>query len=98
MAGRAAPAATPLKPQVVATGRGGGPKSRFPRRRAVPEWRDGCGEGRGQEGHMNEPVGKILEHKGARVETVAPQALVIEAGQKMNEKRIGALPVIEKES
>jgi CBS domain-containing protein len=46
---------------------------------------------------MNAPVEKILEQKGPRVETVAPQAMVIEAVQRMNEKRIGALLVIEGE-
>jgi CBS domain-containing protein len=44
---------------------------------------------------MNQAVAKILEEKGGAIETVGPQAQVIEAVQKMNERRIGSLLVIE---
>jgi CBS domain-containing protein len=42
-------------------------------------------------------IGTILHHKGASVWTISPQATVFEAIQKLAEKNIGALPVVEGE-
>jgi CBS domain-containing protein len=44
---------------------------------------------------MNDPISSILEHKGSDVVTVAPDATVLGAVQRMNERRIGALLVTD---
>ncbi|HET7505861.1 MAG TPA: CBS domain-containing protein [Kofleriaceae bacterium] len=46
---------------------------------------------------MNDPVGKLLENKGNDVETVSPQTTVLTAVQRMNERKIGALVVLERD-
>jgi CBS domain-containing protein len=38
----------------------------------------------------------ILHHKGSKVWTISPDATVFEAIQKLAEKNIGAMPVLEK--
>ncbi|HEU4731332.1 MAG TPA: CBS domain-containing protein [Kofleriaceae bacterium] len=46
---------------------------------------------------MKDPVGKLLESKGNDVVTVSPQATVLTAVQRMNERKIGALVVVERD-
>jgi CBS domain-containing protein len=40
-------------------------------------------------------IGTILHHKGATVWTISPQATVFEAIQLLEQKNIGALPVLQ---
>lgn len=44
---------------------------------------------------MNESIAKVLDHKGSNVETVSPDTLVLAAVQRMNDRKIGALLVVE---
>lgn len=44
---------------------------------------------------MNDRIAKVLEQKGRDVVTVSPDATVLAAVQRMNERRIGALLVTE---
>jgi CBS domain-containing protein len=46
---------------------------------------------------MNEPIAKVLEGKGSGVETVSPQTTVRTAVQQMNERKIGAVLVTERD-
>jgi CBS domain-containing protein len=46
---------------------------------------------------MNDPIAKVLENKGDGVETVSPQTTVLTAVQRMNERKIGALLVTERD-
>jgi CBS domain-containing protein len=46
---------------------------------------------------MNDPVGRLLESKGSGVETVGPDTTVLVAVQRMNERKIGALVIVERE-
>ena len=46
---------------------------------------------------MNDPIAKVLEGKGSSVETVSPQTMVLTAVQRMNERKIGALLVTERD-
>jgi CBS domain-containing protein len=45
---------------------------------------------------MNEPIAKVLEHKGSDVVTVSPETTVLVAVQQMNDRKIGALLVLER--
>lgn len=45
---------------------------------------------------MNDPIARVLESKGSRVETVAPDTTVLAAVRQMNECKIGALLVTER--
>jgi CBS domain-containing protein len=45
---------------------------------------------------MNDPIAKLLEHKGSDVVTVSPATTVLAAVHRMNEYRIGALLVTER--
>jgi CBS domain-containing protein len=45
---------------------------------------------------MNDPIASVLEHKGSDVVTVSPETLVVAAVQQMNERKIGALLVVER--
>ena len=40
-------------------------------------------------------IAKVLENKGSAVETIAADALLMDAVERLGEKRIGALPVVE---
>jgi CBS domain-containing protein len=44
---------------------------------------------------MNDPIARLLESKGGRVETVSPDTTVLAAVRRMNERKIGALLVTE---
>jgi len=44
---------------------------------------------------MNDPIARVLEHKGSDVVTVSPETTVVVAVQRMNERRIGALLVTD---
>jgi CBS domain-containing protein len=44
---------------------------------------------------MNDPIARVLESKGSSVETVSPDTTVLVAVQRMNERKIGALLVVE---
>ena len=44
---------------------------------------------------LREPVARILQHKGREVHSIAPDATVYEALEKMAEKDVGALVVID---
>lgn len=44
---------------------------------------------------MNDPIARVLEHKGSEVVTVSPDTTVLAAVQRMNERRIGAVLVTE---
>jgi CBS domain-containing protein len=44
---------------------------------------------------MNDPIAKLLEHKGCAVETTISMASVAQAVEKMNLKRIGSLVVVD---
>jgi CBS domain-containing protein len=46
---------------------------------------------------MNDPIAKVLEGKGSSVETVSPQTMVLVAVHRMNERKIGALLVTERD-
>jgi len=46
---------------------------------------------------MNDPIAKVLGHKGNDVETIAPETMVIVAVHKMNAHKIGALLVVDRE-
>lgn len=46
---------------------------------------------------MNDPISKVLEHKGSGVETVSPETMVLVAVQRMNERKIGALLVTDRD-
>jgi len=46
---------------------------------------------------MNDPIAKVLEDKGSSVETVSPQTMAVTAVQRMNERKIGALLVTERD-
>jgi CBS domain-containing protein len=46
---------------------------------------------------MDDPIAKVLENKGDGVETVSPQTTVLTAVQRMNERKIGALLVTERD-
>jgi CBS domain-containing protein len=46
---------------------------------------------------MNDPIAKVLEGKGSSVETVSPQTMVLTAVHRMNELKIGALLVTERD-
>src|SRR5689334_20025811 len=45
---------------------------------------------------MNEPIAKVLAHKGNDVVTVAPETTVLVAVQQMNDRKIGALLVLDR--
>ena len=45
---------------------------------------------------MNDPIAKVLEHKGSDVVTVSPETTVLVAVQQMNDRKIGALLVLER--
>lgn len=45
---------------------------------------------------MNDPIAKVLAHKGSDVETVSPETTVLVAVHRMNERKIGALLVAER--
>ena len=45
---------------------------------------------------MNDPIAHVLAHKGSNVETVSPETKVLVAVQRMNERKIGALLVIDR--
>ena len=45
---------------------------------------------------MNDPIASVLEQKGSDVVTVAPETTVLAAVHQMNERRIGALLVVER--
>src|SRR5690349_19898604 len=40
-------------------------------------------------------IAKVLENKGSAVETIPADALLMDAVERLGEKRIGALPVVE---
>lgn len=42
---------------------------------------------------MNDPIARVLEHKGSDVETVPAETTVLAAVQRMNDRKIGALLV-----
>lgn len=44
---------------------------------------------------MNEPIARVLDHKGSDVQAITPDTTVIAAVQRMNERKIGALLVID---
>jgi len=44
---------------------------------------------------MNDPIAKLLEHKGCGVETTPQMTSVAQAVEKMNLRRIGSLVVVE---
>jgi CBS domain-containing protein len=44
---------------------------------------------------LQEPVARILQHKGSQVHSVAPDATVYDALEKMAAHNVGALPVID---
>jgi CBS domain-containing protein len=44
---------------------------------------------------MNEPVVRILEQKTERLETVSPETSIADAVARMNQRRIGAVLVME---
>ena len=44
---------------------------------------------------LREPVARILQHKGTQVHSIAPDATVYEALEKMAEKDVGALVVVD---
>jgi len=46
---------------------------------------------------MNDPIAKVLEHKGSDVTTITPDTMVIAAVHRMNERKIGALLVVDSE-
>jgi len=46
---------------------------------------------------MNDPIARVLGHKGNDVETIAPETMVIAAVHKMNAHKIGALLVVDGE-
>jgi CBS domain-containing protein len=46
---------------------------------------------------MNDPIARVLEHKGSEVATITPDTMVIVAVHKMNERKIGALLVVDSE-
>jgi CBS domain-containing protein len=46
---------------------------------------------------MNDPIARVLEHKGSDVATITPDVMVIVAVHKMNERKIGALLVVDSE-
>lgn len=46
---------------------------------------------------MNDPIAKVLEHKGSEVATISPDTMVIAAVHRMNERKIGALLVVDNE-
>ena len=46
---------------------------------------------------MNDPIAKVLGHKGNDVETIVPETMVIVAVHKMNAHKIGALLVVDRE-
>ena len=45
---------------------------------------------------MNDPIAKVLAHKGNDVVTVAPETTVLIAVQQMNDRKIGALLVLDR--
>jgi CBS domain-containing protein len=45
---------------------------------------------------MNDPIASVLEHKGSDVVTVSPETTVLVAVQQMNDRKIGALLVLER--
>jgi CBS domain-containing protein len=45
---------------------------------------------------MNDPIANVLEHKGSDVVTVSPETTVLVAVQQMNDRKIGALLVLER--
>ena len=45
---------------------------------------------------MNDPIANVLAHKGNDVVTVAPETTVLVAVQRMNDRKIGALLVLER--
>ncbi len=46
---------------------------------------------------MEHQVKALLKHKGSEVHTISPGASVVEAVRKMNERKIGALLVVEED-
>jgi CBS domain-containing protein len=44
---------------------------------------------------MNEPIARVLDHKGSDVQAITPETMVITAVQRMNDRKIGALLVID---
>jgi CBS domain-containing protein len=45
---------------------------------------------------MNDPIATVLAHKGNDVVTVAPETTVLIAVQQMNDRKIGALLVLDR--
>jgi CBS domain-containing protein len=45
---------------------------------------------------MNDPIANVLAHKGNDVVTVAPETTVLVAVQQMNDRKIGALLVLDR--
>lgn len=45
---------------------------------------------------MNAPIASVLEHKGDDVITVSPETTVLAAVRQMNDRRIGALLVVDR--
>jgi CBS domain-containing protein len=45
---------------------------------------------------MHDPIAKVLAHKGNDVVTVAPETTVLVAVQQMNDRKIGALLVLDR--
>ncbi|HSR97082.1 MAG TPA: CBS domain-containing protein [Kofleriaceae bacterium] len=45
---------------------------------------------------MNDPIANVLAHKGNDVVTVAPETTVLIAVKQMNDRKIGALLVLER--
>jgi CBS domain-containing protein len=46
---------------------------------------------------MNAPIASVLEHKGDDVVTVLPETSVLAAVRQMNDRRIGALLVVDRQ-
>jgi len=46
---------------------------------------------------MNETVERVLEHKGDGIEAVPPHTTVLDAVQRMNDRKIGSLLVMDRD-
>jgi CBS domain-containing protein len=46
---------------------------------------------------MNDPIAHVLAQKGSHVETISPEAMVLGAVQRMNERKIGALLITDRD-
>ena len=44
---------------------------------------------------MSDCISRVLEHKGRQVEAVSPDTMVLAAVERMNERRIGALLIVD---